>query len=82
MCLAFPEFTRNRRSHSLKEQKEDRGAARGGVSLRVSGVKVPRGTRIFFLSWFLRGLAFRLTLILAGRESYLEVIYGLLESSR
>lgn len=54
------------------------------MSVSVPGVKVPRGTRIFFLSWFLQrvSVALRLTLILAGRESYLEVIYGLLEFSR
>lgn len=50
----------------------------------MPGVKVLRGTRIFFPFMVSSRVsaALRLTLILAGRESYLEVIYGLLESSR
>lgn len=60
--------------------------SQGGVSLRVPGVKVPRGTRLFFFLSFPYfsgdGAAFIPSFILGGSKVTQRLSWGLLECSR
>lgn len=59
--------------------------SQGGVSLRVRGVKVPRGILFFFFPYFSRdGVAFIPSFVLGGRKElsrgYLGVCWSVLDS--